>query len=633
MRIKLTRALSGALLLWVAVAWSHSSSGAEIDVAVRGIDGALFDNVSAGLELLLSEQNPSLDSLEAQEITDRVRERIRQALQPYGYYRPTIEGGLTPSASDNDRLRLTFDVAAGDPILIQSIAIDIQGPGVDDEQIETILGALPFTQGDALDHGLYEQSKQQLVESTHRLGYIDAQLATHKVAVDLLRYEASIELSMQTGPKYLFGDVTYDQRLFSQEYLKRYRVIEPGKPFVRDALAEQRAVLSASGQFSDVVVEAGEPTLDDQPSIPVRIGLTPMKANRYRGRVGWGTETGAGVQFDWTRRRFGPDGHRFHVGGTAVQERQRLAIGVRYEVPLNPLAGERLEFGIRHESKDLDYTDVELTEGGNTRISTSLAEAHWQLPPTTLGNFHLDLSAGVNYATESYDVFEVVFGNLDQDLQQAIADGIGPSAVATLAPDFRAVIPEIKIGLQQADQPLHINSGHFFGLRLLGATEQMGSNISFLQARLAHWSIFPIGDRNRLLLRTALGFTDAESREVFGVTFNQIPEFYEFRGGGARNIRGYGFETLFPRDGVTGGKHQLIGSVEYEHEVFEDFSAALFVDGGNVFNEWDKFEEKFGAGVGVRWRSPFGPARFDIAFPLNESKEGVQIYFSVGPEF
>ncbi|MEE4109182.1 MAG: BamA/TamA family outer membrane protein, partial [Halieaceae bacterium] len=118
-----------------------------------------------------------------------------------------------------------------------------------------------------------------------------------------------------------------------------------------------------------------------------------------------------------------------------------------------------------------------------------------------------------------------------------------------------------------------------------------------------------------------------------GVTFNQMPEFYEFRGGGARNIRGYGFETLFPEDGITGGRHQIIASVEYEQRLLPDWSAAVFVDGGDVFNELDEFQTRIGAGVGVRWRSPFGPARLDLGFPLDDADSAFQIYITVGPEF
>ena len=112
-----------------------------------------------------------------------------------------------------------------------------------------------------------------------------------------------------------------------------------------------------------------------------------------------------------------------------------------------------------------------------------------------------------------------------------------------------------------------------------------------------------------------------------------MPEYYEFRAGGARSVRGYGFETIFPSDAITGGKHQLVASLEYEHEIIPDWSGAVFVDAGDAFNDFDDFNEKLGVGFGVRWRSPVGVARVDLGFPLDDADDSFQIYITVGPEF
>ena len=167
----------------------------------------------------------------------------------------------------------------------------------------------------------------------------------------------------------------------------------------------------------------------------------------------------------------------------------------------------------------------------------------------------------------------------------------------------------------------------------MGTDQSFGSNIDFWQLRLSSWNIWPVAERGRFLLRSNLGYTDAETRRVLGVNFNQMPEYYEFRAGGGRSIRGYGFETLFPDDALTGGKHIAVASVEYEHEFIPDWSVAAFVDAGNAFNDLDDFEEKLGAGIGLRWRSPVGLARIDLGFPLDDAEDAFQIYITVGPEF
>ena len=230
-------------------------------------------------------------------------------------------------------------------------------------------------------------------------------------------------------------------------------------------------------------------------------------------------------------------------------------------------------------------------------------------------------------------MFEVLFGNFPSNSQDAIIENIGREAYDTLAPDFEALIPGLQLNLRRADDPLYIRRGDYYNLELLGTEESFGSNLSFWQARFNTWNIFPVGDRHRLLLRSAWGYTDAESKTALGINFNQMPEYFEFRAGGARSVRGYGFEELFAADTITGGKHMAVASVEYEHEFISNFSGAVFLDAGNAFNDFDDIDEKLGAGFGLRWRSPVGLARIDVGFPLDDAEDSFQIYITVGPEF
>jgi translocation and assembly module TamA len=306
---------------------------------------------------------------------------------------------------------------------------------------------------------------------------------------------------------------------------------------------------------------------------------------------------------------------------------------VSYVIPLQPLEGSKLTLNGRHESKDLTFEDVELKEGGETRIETNLLSVTWQYPYRLWGGFQVKPQMGLVLLNENYDVFEVLFGNLSSSVQQSIIDQIGRQAYDTLKPDFQAVIPTLGLQMRRSDGRLFINNGDSLDLELLGASEAAGSNLSFWQLRLSSWHIRSFGDASRLLLRTSMGYSDANSNDVLGVNFNEMPEYYEFRAGGALSVRGYEFESLYPSDSITGGKSELVGSIEYDYEVIPDWSVAVFVDAGNAFNEWDDYDAKVGAGFGLRWRSPVGLARIDVGFPLDDSNELLQVYITVGPEF
>jgi len=100
-----------------------------------------------------------------------------------------------------------------------------------------------------------------------------------------------------------------------------------------------------------------------------------------------------------------------------------------------------------------------------------------------------------------------------------------------------------------------------------------------------------------------------------------LPVSVRFFAGGDNSVRGYGYEELGPTNDegdVVGGRHLLTGSVEYNHPVVGRWSLAAFMDAGNAFDTFNDYEVFRGVGTGVRWRSPIGPIRVDVARPVDE---------------
>ncbi|MCB1680163.1 MAG: BamA/TamA family outer membrane protein [Halioglobus sp.] len=605
----------------------------RVDLRVTGLSGEPLQNVRAALSLERRRQRPGLTAAAIRELHALAPAEIARALEPFGYYRPRIEAQLTAPRRDGGVWRVRYRVAAGERVPVTQLRIAFDGAGATDPQLSQLAATLPLQQAQGLDHRRYEQARRELMQGVQNAGYRDASLTEHRVAVDLRDYTAQVTLRVATGARYVIGAIDFEHSRFRAEYLARYLLLRPGDPYNSGALAAQRRALSASGHFRRVEILPLPAPADAPHTVPLRIHLETFPANRYRGRLGWGTDTGAGVMLDWNRRYVGGRGQHFNAGVALVDERRKLAGDLNYVMPLDPLTHSSITLGARHESKDLTYSDVELDEGGKTRIATNLLSASWQRPKLAWGGFEVTPRAGLSLVEENYDVFEVLFGNLPASAQQVIIDFIGAAAHDTLTPDFEAVVPNLRLNLRRSDAALFIHRGDSVELSLLGAARSLGSNISFWQASLKTWHIRPAGERGRLLLRSDLGYSDARSREVLGVNFNAMPEYYEFRAGGVRSVRGYSFETLFPDDAITGGKHQLVGSIEYEHEIIPQWSAAAFVDAGNAFNHWDDYNAKIGVGIGLRWRSPVGLARLDLGVPLDDADDAFQIYITVGPEF
>jgi translocation and assembly module TamA len=605
----------------------------RLELTISGLEGELLDNVRASLTLEQRRRRPGLTAGTIADLHAQAEGEIARALEPFGYYRPQIRTELRRPASAGASWEASYEVTPGSPLPIAGLDIGFRGGGAADPELLALADGLPLQSDPVLDHRRYEAAKQALIAGARARGYLDATFEVSRVEVDPAAYAARIRILLDTGPRYVFGPIEFEDSRFDPDYLAGYLEVKPGDPFSEELLALQRLTLSRSGYFREVIIQR-LPVIDGpQPAIPVRILLQPYQPNLYRGRIGWGTDTGLGVQLDWTRRYLGSRGHRLTMGVTAVEERNRLAGNLNYTLPLQPRTRSRIELIARHESKDLTFDDVDLDEGGETRIATNMLSGLWHLPRAARGDFAVEQALGLSLVTETYDVFEVLFGNLPQESQDILIDRIGAEAYATLAPEFEALVPNYRLTLRRSDDRLFIRDGDYINLLLLGADESLGSNLSFWQASLRSWHIRPLFDRHRLLLRTAIGYSEAESRRVLGANFNQMPEFYEFRAGGGRSVRGYGFEALFPADALTGGKHQLIGSLEYEHNILPDWGAAIFVDAGNAFNDFDDIDAKVGVGLGLRWRSPVGLARIDLGFPLDDADDSFQVYITVGPEF
>ena len=106
--------------------------------------------------------------------------------------------------------------------------------------------------------------------------------------------------------------------------------------------------------------------------------------------------------------------------------------------------------------------------------------------------------------------------------------------------------------------------------------------------------------------------------------------------GGDRSLRGYDYESISPRDkngDLKGGSKLLTASLEYQFKVTGKWWGAAFFDVGDVVDHVQDFRLKKGAGLGIRWESPLGPIKLDIARPVgSDAPKQWQFYIGLGPE-
>jgi translocation and assembly module TamA len=554
-----------------------------LNIVVEGLDAPLRDNVLAFLDINRYAGKSAPEEVRLRWLHGNAEREIRQALEPFGYFEPVIEPSLerTPTGWE-----ARYRIQPGRPLPLETVDIQVLGEGGQDPAFQKLLTQLPLARGQTLNQPQYEQFKQTLESLATERGYFAAHFTEHSIRVDLQSYSAAIHLHYDTGPRYRFGDVRFKQDFLSSKLLMRYPQFKPGDPYNSNDLLKLQGDLNASAYFSQVAVTA--PPDEKTQTTPIDVELAPNKKRKYSAGLGYGTDTGVRAKLRVEQRWINRQGHRYDA--ELQYSTIKSLIGFKYIIPgADPTTDSyALAVGyIDQNYQDQDYQTYTL--GGSWQRQDGL----W------LKNFSL------NFQNETYSI------------------GGAPSTTSVL------LIPGMNWTWIDADDRLYTLYGLMFGFELRGASTALLSDTNFLQGMLHLKWVRALSENSRLLMRGDLGAT-----AMFD-DFSTLPTSLRTFTGGDTSVRGYGYNTIGPTDAdgnVIGGKNLVVGSIEYEHRVWGDWSVAAFVDSGDAFDGAQP-DLKTGVGVGLRWRSPVGPVRLDFASGLDRPPgDAFRFSFSIGPD-
>jgi translocation and assembly module TamA len=572
-----------ALLLLVgAFVPRPAHAGLIVNVEVRGISGELLANVLAYLSIEQQKFDPNLTELQLQRLHQRATEEITKALQPFGYYDPQIHGSLQ---HNNDRWVARYDVDPGPPVHVAGIDIRIEGDGKNDPDFRAVAASFPLHRNDVLNQPLYEKGKQNLQRFASEHGYFDFKWLKSEIAVDPTTHTAAVTLLIDSGPRYYFGKVDFKQDILRPSLLQRFVPFKTGDPYNTTQLLNLQSALIDSNYFRNVEINPRR-DLSKNRQVPIEVDLVPRDKHLYTIGVGYGTDTGARGKLGWENRRINDRGHRFTIEYNTSSIEDTLT--AHYIIPIrNPRSDQ---FAITSKVGN-NYQPSSKSETFLLGASRSV----------DLGNNWLE-TFYLNYQTENYSIA-----------------GEGGSSVLLL--------PGITVSKVSADNRIYPLRGIRLLLDVRGANTAVISNADYLQVRGQVKFVHKVFGKGRILLRGDVGATR------FGAIRN-LPPSERFFAGGDQSVRGYAYNSLGPRNAagqVIGGEQLLVGSVEYEQRFTDKWSVAVFYDTGNAINSWQE-ALKEGVGFGVRWRSPIGPIRFDLAFAISEPGSPKRLHINVGPD-
>ncbi len=567
-----------AILICPSVAWSAP----VVTVDLKGLKKELAENVSFYLTIEQQKDHPLLTTARIQRLHENAPQQIKEALAPYGFYKPSIRSEL--KEEETEHWRATYTVDAGPPLPVGEFDFALSGEAKDDPRFKELTASLPIGIGKTLNHMDYEAVKSSLVNLAAERGYFDARFLKQEILIDLQAYHAIVRLHFQSGPRYRFGSVNLLQDVITPELMLRFVPFKEGDLYSVGSLVNLQQALIDSDYFGVVEVEPRADQFDGL-NVPLDVRLTPKKRHRYTFGLGYGTDTGARGKIGWEMPRVNRRGHRINTEVNVSQIGRAFA--TKYRIPVRNPRTDELAFSGSIVEENVDQYDRTTRSLG---VSLSHARGHWR---ETLS---------LTYENEDYD----------------IADQSDESTL---------LIPGVSWTRIWAEDRINTRRGARVNFNFRGGSEALLSDTNFLQGFTRAKIIVPLGQRGRAIGRGDLGTTTASN-------FFELPASIRFFTGGAQSVRGYSYQSLSPTNDegeAVGGRHLIVGSLEYEHGIFGNWSLGVFYDVGNAIDDYDD-PLKHGAGFGVRWMSPVGPLRVDLASALSERGDPWRLHLNIGPD-
>ncbi len=599
----------------------------NVEVKVGGdVEDALADNVRSALSLN-EEAGKDISARRLNYLLRQAEAETREALEPFGFYSPTItirRSDRSEAEDADDRnpddaaahrpdsearqrgqarrertLRVSIHIDPGAPVRIRGFTLGMDGEAERDASVQSALSGFVPRQGDVLDHAVYETSKGNINRALAAHGYFDAALPAHLIEVTRADFAADIDLRWTSGRRFTLGDATFTQTpnpVVREVLLRKLVDWDQGQAYDEAELDKLRRSLVALDYFGLVEVLPQPEQAGADKIVPVQINLTPAPRSIYTAGLSYGTLSGAGVRLGAERRYLNARGHKALAQLDYARKRKTLTL--QYRMPAFAWLDGWYTASLQANDEQTDFLD--------TRGLDFVASRSGQF------NDHLNLVASLHMLRERWSYFE-------------LTKPVPKYQYASF------VFPSLRAEYIDVDNRLAPRRGAGGNLLLRGGTGVGSVDATFAQVLVSAQWFHGFDADSRLLVRGELGHT-------FTDTLVALPPSLRFYAGGDRSVRGYGWREIGPRirngNGETyalGARNVVTASVEYERYFNGPWGAAVFVDSGSAF-DGKRPDMRTGVGIGLRWKSPVGPVRIDIAHGLDEPDSPITLHLNIGAD-
>ena len=573
-------------LLLLFPAWSGAAS---LTFSVTGLEAEpeLQQNVLAWLG-----DDPESDQ-ERLNFVVSARDRVERSLQALGYYRPKID--IEVQRTEPVWL-LVISVEPGEPVHIRDINLQLVGAAANDPEFAQLISNVGFASGDVLHHGRYEDFRNSLLLLGQQRGYLDATIASSRVAVEVAAGTADIFVQYDSGRRYRFGALIHNDEMVDYELLDSLRTFHQGDYFEQSRLQEFQSELQRTNYFSSVIV-LPMPEQAQDGEVPVAVQLQAAKRHSFDVGVGYSTDTEERVSLTWRTPKINRHGHSqvTRLVYSPVNPSGRFT----YTIPLTHPLNDILQLWARTEENEFGDLDSQQDELG---VRREIRKGKW---------IHGYSLRGLN---ESWDVLQLDATNdyllLGATLSRSVANGS---------------IVDPKSGFSQ-----------LYTLEV--GNEELGSDIDLARFTANLRVVFTPMPRHRVVSRAGFGVVEIASGDR-----TELAPSLNFFAGGNQSIRGFAYQSIgneiefIQKNGnkktlVVGGDRLVTASLEYQYYFTESWRGALFTDAGDAFDEGE-FNVNYGAGFGIHYITAVGAIRVEMANSLSDKNPDWYLHLTIGAEF
>jgi translocation and assembly module TamA len=576
-------------------------------------------------------------------------DRLKTVLESFGYYQskvtikvdalalndPGLADELTALPKKHDaRVQISFTL--GPLYHVRRITIDGELP-------PAAQGVLPLKPGAPAVAATVLAAGSRLMSFLGEQGYAFAKVDSPVAYEDKTDPVLDVVFHVDTGPRVNIGEIRFEGlKRVHEKILRRRLLLHTGEPYKTSAVENSRKDLLSLLVFASINVDVGT-AVDATGGVPITFKFRERLRHTFGIGAAYSTDLGGSGTLNWGDRNVFGNAEQLtattsiiNLGGSS-SEGVGYDVGVKYSLP---------DFGHRDQTLQLAVSALKqyLIAYDQTALSTGATL-------TRKLNKLWTVSAGVTATEETINqIVSVTQETVDQDGTEVTENNADYHVY-----DYTLLALPLTLSYDSTnlasplDDPTH-------GMRdslSLSPTRSLGhSNATFLitQVRAAVYfdldGILPTDPgRSVLAVRALAGLAS-------GASEFSLPPDQRFYGGGSASIRGYPYQSVGPYFPVLSSKGEVIGStndpigatsisagaVEFRQRFGQSLGAAFFVDGGQVGNKltWWPSRLFLGVGGGVRYYTPIGPVRLDVAVPLkryDSDPEAFQVYIGLGQAF